>query len=100
MYGFLRWCVTLILLFALATPAWGRDRPVNLGPVGTVKSLLQTRVGQSVELVLTSGPRLAGKVVSVAEHLVHLGQLRKMEFFDAVVRLEQIEAVILRVRGG
>jgi hypothetical protein len=37
-------------------------------------------------------------VVAVGEHVVHLSELAGKEFFDAVIRLDQVSAVLVRVR--
>jgi hypothetical protein len=39
-----------------------------------------------------------GTVVAVGTAGVHVARLAGMDFFDAVVRLDQIAAVIVRVR--
>jgi hypothetical protein len=52
-----------------------------------------------VSLVLTTGPELTGVVASVGDQVVHLTGLAGREFFDAVVSLDRIGAVVVRVRG-
>jgi hypothetical protein len=65
----------------------------------TVKSLLERQVGKRVGLVLTTGPELTGIVADVGDQVVHLSQLGGREFFDAVVSLDRISAVVVRARG-
>jgi hypothetical protein len=56
-------------------------------------------VGKRVSLVLGTGPELTGVVASVGDQVVHLTALSGRDFFDAVVSLDRIEAVVVRVRG-
>jgi len=47
---------------------------------------------------LDGGEELEGIVTRVGDQLVHISKLSKRDFFDAVVRIEKIGAVIMRVR--
>ena len=63
-----------------------------------IKVNLERQVGKRVRLRLISGQDVEGTVVAVGTAGVHVGRLAGMDFFDAVVRLDQIAAVIVRVR--
>ena len=64
-----------------------------------IKVNLEKQVGKRVRLRLISGQDVEGTVVAVGTAGVHVGRLAGgMDFFDAVVRLDQIAAVIVRVR--
>jgi hypothetical protein len=65
-----------------------------------VKVNLERQVGKRVRLRLLSGQDVDGTVVAVGTAAVHLSRLAGMDFFDGVVRLDQIAAVIIRVRGN
>lgn len=65
----------------------------------TVRSLLERQVGKRVGLVLTTGPELTGTVTAVGDQVVHLSQLAGREFFDAMVSVDRISAVVIRARG-
>ena len=49
-----------------------------------------------MELLLTSGGKIAGKVAFVGENVVHLTALTGMEMFEATVSLDSISAVLVR----
>jgi len=70
----------------------------QIGPADTVKSILEKNVGKRVLLKLQSGQELSGTVTQVGEQVVQLSELSGMEFYDAVVRIDGIGAVIVRVR--
>jgi hypothetical protein len=47
---------------------------------------------------LLSGQELEGTVVAVGSAAVQLARLSGLDFFDGVVRLDQIAAIVVRVR--
>lgn len=65
-----------------------------------IKSNLEQMVGQSVTLKLSSGEELGGKVAKVGPNAVQLSQLQGKEFFDAIVPLAKIDALIVRTKNS
>jgi hypothetical protein len=65
----------------------------------TVKSVLIRNKGNRVSLRFASGEELAGKVASVGDQSVYLTELAGREFFDAVVALDDVTAVVFRAKG-
>ena len=90
--------INLIAVLALATTAWAEGK-VAFNPADTVATVITRQVGQRVEFRLKSGDKLTGKIEAVGEKAVHLSALAGQEFFDAVVALEDISAVIIRTGG-
>jgi len=88
-----------ILLTALSLPAGAQDAKLEVRSSDTVRTVLERQVGKRVSVVLTTGPELAGVVTSVGDKVVHLSELTGREFFDAVVNLDQVGAVVIRARG-
>ncbi len=66
----------------------------------TITDVLQRNIGKNVELKLVSGDTLRGKVAKVTQHVVHVSKLTGKEFYDAIVRKDNISAVIIRIRGN
>lgn len=64
----------------------------------TVKSVLERQAGKTVTLRLAAGEEITGKVTKVGDRIVHLSELAGKEYFDAVVPLEVIHAVVVRAR--
>jgi hypothetical protein len=90
----------VIVLFALGpTILQAQDARLEVRSDDSVKSLLARHTGKRVTLVLTTGPELSGVVASVGDQVVHLTALSGREFFDAVVGLDRVSAVVVRVRG-
>ena len=90
--------IALVLMSSAPLRAAAQDTKLEMKSTDSVRTLLERQIGKRVSVVLTTGPELAGVVVSVGDKLVHLSELTGREFFDAVVNLEQVGAVIVRVR--
>jgi hypothetical protein len=91
---------TLYLVIFAGTLAWsaaGGAAELRLGTADTIESVLRAQKGR-VTVRLRSGQELTGAVRSVDVRLLHLGSLTGREFFDAVVPMEAIEAVIVRTK--
>ena len=93
--------LALVALVAASCPpvAYAQDGKLEVRSADTVKSVLERQVGKRVSVVLGTGTELSGVVSSVGDKVVHLSELSGREFFDAVVSLEHVRAVVLRVRG-
>ena len=89
--------VALVVASYLPT-AYAQDIKLEVRSADSVKSVLERQVGKRVSVVVATGPELSGVVSSVGDKVVHLSELSGREFFDAVVSLEHIHAVVVRVR--
>ena len=65
-----------------------------------IKEILMGYEGKRVAIRLDAGEELEGIVTTVGDHLVHISKLSKRDFYDAVVRIDKINAVIMRVRSN
>ena len=96
--------LAISLLFCAALLAAPRSLPAQDVTLevnaDAIKVNLERQVGKRVRLRLVSGQDLEGTVVAVGNAAVHMARLSGLEFFDGVVRLDQIAAVVLRVRGN
>ena len=87
-----------IALFLGPASATAQDAALEVN-ADAIKVNLERQVGKRVRLRLISGQDVEGTVVAVGTAGVHVGRLAGgMDFYDAVVRLDQIAAVIVRVR--
>lgn len=90
-------CLTLLcwlLAFASITGA----APLAVGKDDTVTSVLAAQKGKRVTIKLKAGDELTGTVVEASAELLHLGELAGKEFFDAVIPVDKIGAVIIRTK--
>ncbi len=63
-----------------------------------LKENLKTFLGRDVHLLLRSGQTIQGYVKSVGDHFVHLEKLAGRDFYDALVRIDDISAVEAKFR--
>ena len=67
----------------------GMSYNVNSSLADNLKSL----VGKKVSVTIVSGKTLSGFVKEVGIHLIHLEKLKGKEYFDALIRIENISAI-------
>lgn len=89
----------------LALPPWSIAGPQVIPIEGVGYSVgsslvdnLKSFVGKKVSLTLDSGVVMVGLVKEVGDHLVHLEKLEGKEYFDALIRVENISAMETRFR--
>lgn len=77
------------------------DKSVHFEEPDTMAAVLKRLEGRAVKLRLAgSGEELTGKLQKVGKDLVHVSDLAGREFYDAVVRIDQVSTVVVQVRGG
>jgi hypothetical protein len=77
-----------------ATAVPGADFQVSF----SIKDNLKTFMGKDVLLHLRSGKTFQGYVKSVWDNLVHLEKLAGRDFYDALIRIEDISAIEAKFR--
>ena len=76
-------------LLALSVPALADD---------ALMKALKERDGKTATVVLVSGAELTGKVSDVGSESVKLSELSGKEYFDAMIDLDHVQAVVYRAR--
>ena len=79
--------------------ALAQDAKLEVQKTDSVKTVLERHMNKRVSVVLTTGPEVAGIVTVVGDKVVQLSKLSGREFFDAVVAIDHIAAVIIRTDG-
>lgn len=91
----------LPLLFAVAL-ACGTARAASgefrIGSNDSAETVLTAQKGKRVTVRLRSGQELTGIVREITGRLVQLDALAGKDFYDAVVPLEAVEAIIVRTK--
>jgi hypothetical protein len=87
-----------IALALLCTPALSGAEGVSVEANDGIDTFLKKHTGQVVEIRLKSGEKIAGKVALVGDKVLHLSQLTGQDFFDAVIDVKDVSAVIVRAR--
>jgi len=91
--------VGVATIMALSAGAFADDASFQIQASDTVKSVLERSAGQTVGLRLKGSDELRGKVGKVGDKVVQLTELSGREFFDAVVPIEAIQAVVIKARS-
>jgi hypothetical protein len=73
----------------------GMSYNVNSSLADNLKSL----VGKKVFVTSVSGKTLSGFVKKVGNHLIHLEKLSGKDYFDALIRIENISAIEAQFRN-
>jgi len=89
---------TLVAALALLIALPAAAQEVSVGPNDTTQSVLAAQKGKRVTVRLRSGQELTGTVRDATAKLVVLGAVTGREFFDAVVPLEAVDAVLIRTK--
>jgi hypothetical protein len=76
------------------TPVRGASYNVKV----RLKDNLKIFIGKSISVFLVSGKSVTGTVKDVGEDLLHLEQLEGKSYFDALILLDQVEAIETRFR--
>ena len=88
----------LAIVATLGATALAQEK-VGFTPDDTIASVLTRQKDKRVELVLKSGEKLTGTIAGVGSKTVHVQALAGREFFDAVVAIDDISAVVIRTGG-
>jgi small nuclear ribonucleoprotein (snRNP)-like protein len=72
----------------------GMSYNVNSSLVDNLKSL----IGKKVNVTVASGKTFSGVVKEVGMHLLHLEKLAGKDYFDALIRIENISAIDAQFR--
>jgi len=101
------WTIVLVLiilslvfsseLFAQQKPE--QEKRIAFHSADTPQVFLERQMGKSVTLKLDSGQELSGIVKEVGNNMVYLAKLRGKEFYDALIRIDRITAVVFRARS-
>jgi hypothetical protein len=90
------------VLLNLGAPAVSA-RPPEIGALEVGQSIRDNlrrlaKAGKRVELVLKNGKSYRGLLGAVGEHAVVVSEIEGREFFDALVLIDEIAALEVRVR--
>lgn len=93
----------ITLLLTVSNPAFADDdksteKGIQVQGTNFMLVTLQNLTGKKVTLHLTGGEELTGTLHTVGQSAVHLTELQGKEFFDALVKIDQIAAIIVRAK--
>ncbi len=65
----------------------------------SMRDNLKTFIGKNLYISLKSGKTYQGILKSVGDHLIHLEKVSERNFFDALIRIDDISAIEVQFRG-
>jgi len=71
---------------------------VQLDQNDSIYEVLERNIGMTIELVLDSGYTITGKLSRVTFEMVHITEISGQEYFDALILLDRVSVVIIRVK--
>ena len=107
MFGFVGFALAItffVTAFVLPRVAEAKAKIVTIEGISynvnsSLADNLKSLVGKKVYVTLDSGKTFTGFVKEVGNHLMHLEKLDGNEYFDALIRLENISAIDTRFRN-
>jgi hypothetical protein len=90
--------VATVLLLPLHAGAAGNKDKYLINPNDNIKTILEKEIDLPVKLRLKSGAEISGTVARVGNGVVQIAEIGGMEFYDAVVNIDDISAVLFKVR--
>jgi hypothetical protein len=92
----MRLLVIAVLGVAVSSQAYAQG--VTVSATDTTQSVVAAQKGKRVTLRLRSGQELSGMVRATSDKLVVLESVSGREFFDAVIPVDAVEAVLIRTK--
>ena len=92
--------VISFLGMAAASQVYAEETKLVVNASDGMREVLTANIGKRVSVRTDAGEGLEGNVVSVGLQLVHIEKLAGKDFYDAVVKIDRISSVVLRVRGN
>ena len=95
--------VFYVTIFMLPTEAAAKSKVVAIEGISynvnsSLAKNLKSLIGKKVYVTLDSGKTFTGLVKEVGKHLMHLEKLDGKDYFDALIRIENISAIDTRFR--
>ncbi len=90
----------VVICLAFCQSLLAQEAKFELNKGFGMKEILAGYEGKRIAVRLESGEELEGTLVTVGDQLVHLAKLSKRDFYDAVIRIDKIHAVIFRARNN
>ena len=87
----------LVLFLCAASPVATSKISIEIGNGDTMNDIMQRNVGKFVEIKLNSGETLSGRLVRTNPNLLHISKITGRNYFDAVVRIDDVSALIVQV---
>lgn len=90
--------VLSLLMVPLATGAADKKDRYLIRSSDNILTILQQEIDLPVKLQLKSGAQISGIVARIGVGVVQISEVSGMELYDAVVKIDDISAVLFKAR--
>ena len=90
--------VMSVMAFAIATTAFSAESVFQFSGDKSLQINLMQFKGKTIEIQLKTGGQLTGKLSEVGTQTILLKELRGKEYYDALIVIDDITAVIFKAR--
>ena len=84
--------------FCLAVFTGAQAQGLGISAADTLHTVAAAQKGKRITVRLRSGQEITGTVTGHTERLIVLAEVANREFFDAVIAVDAIEAVLVRTK--
>lgn len=88
----------LLILCCLGSVQVGFAEELTVKAGDTLQTLLEGKKGKRVTVRLLGGEEMTGRVKFINKELVQLGELSGREFYDAVIDMNKVSAIVVRTK--
>jgi hypothetical protein len=93
-----KWLSGTMLVFCMVGLQSAGAAELSIKSGDSIPKILEDHKSKRVTVRLQGNDELTGTVKMVTKDLLHLGELAGRDYFDAVIELNKISAVIVRIR--
>ena len=90
--------VMSVMISMIATTAFSEENVFQFSEDKSLQTSLLQFKGKTIEIQLKSGGQLTGKLSEVGTQSILLKELRGKEYYDALIVIDDITAVIFKAR--
>jgi hypothetical protein len=90
--------VMSVMISAIATTAFSAENVFQFSGDKSLQTNLMQFKGKTIEIQLKNGGQLTGKLSEVGTQSILLKELRGKEYYDALIVIDDITAVIFKAR--
>ena len=90
--------VICVMVFMIATTAFSEENVFKFSGDKSLQTNLMQFKGKTIEIQLKTGGQLTGKLSEIGTQTILLKELRGKEYYDALIVIDDITAVIFKAR--
>ena len=90
--------VMIVITSLIATTAFSEENVFQFGKDSSLQTSLLQFKGKTIEIQLKTGGQLTGKLSEIGTQSILLKELRGKEYYDALIVIDDITAVIFKAR--